>query len=436
MTRQSNLKKKIRARMEKTGERYTTARAHVLADGGARASLDGVPGRVRGYDLVGGGSQADTAAQHNVLLAAGARGPDDEPWSDAMIYGLGGGVGFLYALFEYQGHDPMLSVGVRYTMMGNELAGHALSRMGVKTRVVETRSAKKAAAELDKALDEERAVLLTVDDVTLPYSGLPEAWRGMSAQQVGVVGRDEANVWLDDRTLTRVSRAELAAARASYKKAKHRMVVVEGAGEVDLPAAVKDAVTSTARNFVECPYKGFVSNWGFAGMEKWARMCTDDKDKKGWPRMFSTPRLARLALTRVTESVERGYTAASAGRGVYADFLEESSRLAGLEGLADAAERYRELAARWSALSEAATAGEAMRPWRAATAAFDRALVEDGEASAERRRALFAARREEIDGAALSLPEARSRFAAIADAAREIVALERAAMEAARAAVG
>lgn len=342
--------------MEDTGERYTTARMYVL---GVAEAAGTIPKRPEGYRLIGGGSHPDTAAVHNVLLAAGITAPyDDQPFSDALLYGLGGGTGFLYAVFEYRGLDPMLSLGVRHTMMGHEFARAALERSGVAFDLIQTGSADKADRAIDEALDEGIAPLVTVDDPALPYSGMPEMYRGLSAQQVAIVGATEVTVWIDDRTLIEMPRQALRDARASYKKPRHHMMVVRGGGTADdLRRGVRAAIRANIDNLHESPYKGFASNWGFAGMEKWAGLVAGGKDPKRWERLFATDALLFNALVRVYESIEWWYTPPAAGRGIYADFLDEVAVILNAPAFETVAGRYRDLGERWSDLAAFALSG-------------------------------------------------------------------------------
>jgi hypothetical protein len=87
MTSHEYLKQLVRARMTKTGESYATARRHVLRQA-AQPSADPVnqwhfPGNV----------PATTALR--VLLAhAGVRSPHGgAPFSEAMLFGIAGGIG-------------------------------------------------------------------------------------------------------------------------------------------------------------------------------------------------------------------------------------------------------------------------------------------------------------------------------------------------------
>ena len=92
MTESKHLKARIRERMARTGERYMTARRHVV---GARAAapLDDHGWRLRG------GLHPDTAAIANVLAHHGA------DVSEAMVLGAGGGLGAGYILWEFEAHQ-------------------------------------------------------------------------------------------------------------------------------------------------------------------------------------------------------------------------------------------------------------------------------------------------------------------------------------------
>jgi hypothetical protein len=97
MTRQKHLKQLVRARMEKTGERYATARRHVVRDtpAGSNAARGGV-------SHLTGNVPAATALR-TLLTAAGVRAPHtNEPFSEAMVYGVAGGIGIGVFSFLYE----------------------------------------------------------------------------------------------------------------------------------------------------------------------------------------------------------------------------------------------------------------------------------------------------------------------------------------------
>ena len=92
MTEQHNLKKKVRERMERTGESYTSAHRSILA---VRPNSRH-PGSVPGYPAFGSEQHSPAALCRHMLAVNGV------DVSEPMAFGLGGGIGFLYAVFEYK----------------------------------------------------------------------------------------------------------------------------------------------------------------------------------------------------------------------------------------------------------------------------------------------------------------------------------------------
>ena len=102
MTVRQSFKRLVRARMSRTGESYTTARRHVLAAASAEAVATATyPGLLPGYRAFGGGQHHASAALAHALDAVGVRAPHTgAPYTEAMVAGLAGGIGFMYAVFD------------------------------------------------------------------------------------------------------------------------------------------------------------------------------------------------------------------------------------------------------------------------------------------------------------------------------------------------
>ena len=352
MTRQRDFKALVRERMSKTGERYTTARAHVLAKPARRVSAPALPGILEGYDSFGG-IQRGTAAIRNVLGYIGLNSPLGAPPSEAMINGLCGGPGFLYAVFEYKGWPPLLTLALTNRSMPDVYAEQGLSRLGVKIAKHETSGRATAQRILDDALAAKQAPLCVVDAASLPYLGLPREFVGGAPHVVAVVGRDGDTYWVDDRQPSPigVSTHVLAAARAAYRHAKNRLVIVQRPDKKptkqEAMKSVADALRDTARRYVDPAVpKSFAGNCGFAGLEKWRTALTDAKDKRGWPTLFKDGPRAYAALHRAYEDIECGVSAG--GRAFYAEFLDDLSDVPGHSRLREAAAAYRESADAWA----------------------------------------------------------------------------------------
>jgi len=351
MTKQREFKQAVRERMSKTGESYAAARAQILKKLEIAQPKD-YPGVLAGYGKFGG-VQADTAVLHNVLRHAGITSPiTGQPFTEAMINGLCGGPGFLYAVFEYQGWPPVLTMTMRSRSMPDVYAAEGLARLGVKCSKSETSSPKPARLALDKASAAGRAALCVSDIATLPWYGLPKEFAGGAPHMIAVIGRDGDDAWIDDRAPRpmRLSMDALAKSRAAYRKGKNRLYTVDGPQpKYDARRAIRDAIADTAKRYFEPAVpKSFWSNCGLAGMQKWRALLTDQKDGKGWPQVFAERDRAYAGLHRAYQCIEHESTAPAAGRAFYAEFLEEASAALGQPALQQAAAAYRDSGTLWA----------------------------------------------------------------------------------------
>ena len=315
MTRQRDFKSRVRARMERTGERYAAARAHVLAAGPDRPRVEtsfALPLFPSVHAV--GGQQADVAAARNLLANAGLAGHDGAPLTEAMAFGLAGGVGFLYGVFEYDG-TPTMTIVSRNRSLPDAFLEPLFERAGAEVRISTTVSAAKARRELDQLLDEEAPALCTVGAGWLDYLGLPRDESAMSPHVVGVIGRTDGTLLLDDRApqpLT-VEADTFAAARAAYRPAKHRMISVTALpGEHDWVGAVNTALHAGVRGYDTPPVPQWAANVGMAGLKKWHRLLTRPTEKKSWHRIFAEGSRAAIGLTRLYDCVTHAYTAPAA----------------------------------------------------------------------------------------------------------------------------
>ncbi|MCA9242376.1 MAG: DUF4872 domain-containing protein [Phycisphaerales bacterium] len=353
MTKNRDFKARVRERMVKTGERYTAARAQLLAKSADTPDTGAVPNLFAGYRCAGGVCR-DTGAARNFLAQAGLIAKHNgEPISEAMLAGLGGGVGFLYAVFEYKGLPPMLSVLARHETMSDTFVFGALSRSGAGLDVSETGSAAAAAKALEAAIADSRPALAVADVVVLADESGKSPMQGFAPTVVAVAGVEGDDLLIDEGGLAprRLTRERFARARGARKQAKNRLATVSDRGaKLDLRGAVYEAVAATIERYFKSPWKAFASNVGFAGLEKWQTLMTDPKDKKGWPRLFADGR-APLALRRTFQGIEHEFTPPAAGRPMYARFLEEAGEVTGNRAFGAAAKTFDAAGERWRAAS-------------------------------------------------------------------------------------
>jgi hypothetical protein len=378
MTAHKHLKERIRARMARTGESYTTARRHVL---NALPAAD--------YLLLGG-VHPDTHAIAGVLANRGLLAPHTgQPLSEAMVLGAGGGLGAGYILWEFKAHDRRAVVfGFRNSWQyPDRWAAKTCARLGVPAAVHETGSAGKADGELRAAVGQGVPAIAWADQQLLGYRHLPAWLEGYGGPPVTVYGIDEAAgvALIDDRNrapLT-VPLDALAAARARVGSYRHRLLVLDApAAELDadrLGRAVRDGLAEQVEHLSRRS-----DSFSLPAFRKWARLLVDGRNAKAWPKVFADRVSLFDACLSVYENLEPVGWDGGDLRGLYAEFLDEAAGLLEAPDLGKAAAAYREAAARWRAVA-AAAAPPGREPFAEARRLIARlqAQVEAGDAAQE-----------------------------------------------------
>jgi hypothetical protein len=390
VTENRQLKQRVRARMARTGETYSTARRHVLGQvrPGRRPA-----GLVKGYESNGGGPHRISALVARLLTQAGHVAPHTAaPYTDAMVCGLGGGIGFMYAIFEYQGLPPLITIVAQHHP--EPWLPAVLGRLGVDAVEGHSTAPAPARAALREALDRDEAVWCVVDRSGLPWHAGADALP-TDPYPVVVAGAKGDTVHVDDGGPAPhpVAEGDFVAAWSRHRKGRHHRVTLgRPGGPVDLPAAVRSALATTAAHMTG-PVLGnnFDVNFGLSGLARFAEQLRDTRTRSGWSRRFAEPGAFAWALHRLHECLEVEYTAPDATRPLYADFLDEAAGVLGDAGPAEAAALFRESGRSWSRLADLAAETADSDPEVAALAHRRIAVaMSRGRAGADEIRALTA----------------------------------------------
>lgn len=303
-----------------------------------------------------GGRHPEIGALKNTLEYLGAKAPhSQQPYSETMLFGLGGGIGFAYFLFEQAGAHP-IHLGTRFHTRETEhpefyqtIAG----RIGAQLQLQNSSSAAAAATNLKRRIEEGRPVLVNVDSQRLPYLGLHRSLHSYYAVVVYGLEEDGGEVVLSDRCAEPIAltRDELRHARETSWSPKFRAVLISKPAETpDLEAAVTAGIRETCRHMTE----GLgITNFGLRGLEKWATVLTSPKEKKSWPKIFPPgPALYGALFSLFTQIAARGNTG-HAHRSFYAEFLDEAALLLDRPGLRSAADAYRSADDQWAQVADA-----------------------------------------------------------------------------------
>ena len=302
-----------------------------------------------------GGTHPETAAVTNALRALDVRAPHTgEPYSEAMLLGIGGGLGAGYILWEFNEHKVrVLVLGFRNRWQYPVAYLQDLcDRIGVTATVHETGSRATAAAQLKAILAGGVPAIAWVDRAHMPYLRLPEALKGHIGHIVSICGTENGHVLVDDLAAQpfRVSWEELADARARIGSYKNRLLALEPRDDsIDLKHAVAAGLKDCVKHLSE-PSTSF----SLPTFRKWARTMTDTKNRKGWPVVFEDGRGLYGTLLSLFQSVEVDNNGGGALRGLYATFLREAAEVVQRRELGAIATRYDTLAGMWRDLAEAA----------------------------------------------------------------------------------
>lgn len=449
MTTHQSFKRLVRARMVKTGERYAAARRALLAE---RPSPPVVPPAIahgsRGH-AYRGGQQPVSASLANVLASLGVRSPvTGEPLSEATILGIGGGLGAGYILWEFATHDsPVLVLG-----FGNQWqypavpgwTGTTLERLGLTADVHETGGPKGAANTLDGILASGDPVIAYIDQQALGTWGQPASMSGHSGYPVVIVRRrDDGRYEVDDRGRAPllVDPETMAAARGRIVSFKHRLIHVHRPAAALTVDGLRQAILAGLHDQV-AHLRRPSDSFSLPAWRKWARLMTDPRNAKAWPRVFADGTGLFGALLSIVENVDDG-TGATGGhlRELYATTLDEAAAILDRPSLSDAAIAWRAAADLWEDLADAAVPPR-LTDGLEAVAAAERLhdAVMEGEPGRARAmgaaRELWARRGDNATSVGLDDDARASLFADLGERLRAIYEAEVVALEATAAATG
>jgi hypothetical protein len=352
MTVRKHLKQLVRERMSKTGENYATARRQIIRlapePAGDPALAWHFPGNVPG------------ATALRVLLArAGVRAPHtQEPFSEAMAFGIAGGIGMGVAAFHYAKEDfSSFFIAGRHQWQDDlGYLQQALGRFRLEAHVKESGGAKAADKALREALEQGPCVAW-VDMAHLPHRALPTEFSGSGYHVVIVYKIEGDSALLGDLTddPTPIKLADLERARARIKKQRNRLLSVKpGKASADLPTLVKEGLRACHAGLTSKPKKGFPSMFSLDGLRRWAERLHGSQDKDSWDAVFRPgPNLWR-GLTSIHLFSECYGTGGGLCRPLFAEFLTEAGEALGNNSMRALAERYATLGQQWTALAEAA----------------------------------------------------------------------------------
>jgi hypothetical protein len=304
------------------------------------------------------GRHWETGSIHNALAIQGINAPHTgEPYSEALLLGISGGIAFGYFTFEYKGYLPHVAMLTRNTF--NPFST-VLERLGIAQDVRQTKKADVAEKNLLDTLESGLYPLVWADQFSLPYCLNPDdAMWGM--MPILAVETDGKSVTVADRSSQplHLSMGDLTKARGRVKEDKYRIMTLDAPPTSKLAAAVHMGIFQAIKLFTEEPPRGARDNFGFAAYEKLAEMLVNKRNKQSWERYFDPG--IRMYHALAGSPVQPGAyhwvmtwaSADGAERGLYADFLIEAAQILKKPALKESAEKFRESYKLWLTFADA-----------------------------------------------------------------------------------
>lgn len=386
----------------------------------------------------------DTAAIRSALDYQGVKAPHTgQPYSEAMLLGISGGVTIGYFTFHYKGYDPQVNLLTRNTFDPME---RIFDRLKLPRDVRQSTSPDKGRQNLIKALDEGYAPVASPDMWLLPYNALPYdegMWGGMPLVIYGYEPEiDEAYIADRSRVGLTVSADDLDKARARIKKERQRLILLGAPDDAALEDAVRQGIADCAALMTEKPPKGSARNFGLKALGHWADML--QKTSKGsWAREYASGRPLLAALTTAYTFMGPAFgKTVQAERDVYADFLDEAAQILSAPDLESVAALYRAAGETWLGLhssllpDELPLLGDARHAIDRKTALFKESGAEHLDAIIAERDRLEALKTESESDFPLSADVIGDLRAAIRERVLQVHDAEAAAVLALKAAIG
>lgn len=290
----------------------------------------------------------------NALAYQGVTAPHTgQPYTEALLTGINGGICAGYFSFEYEGYLPHLHFLTRYLF--TEAPGAVFERLAIPMQVQQTPNPQKAAANLVGALAQGKAAIVWADGARLPYNNYPTGDDFWNIMPLIVYGYEVGgSVQIADRACVplTVHEDELIAARARIAKTRNRMMTIGDPNPNRLPEAVRAGIQSCIDIFTGKSPVGSNGNFGLNAYQKWIKLL-EGKGKESWAVRFAPGARMYAGLTSAYKYLETYFTGGRGARHIYADFLEEAAVILEKPTLRQAAPLFRNSAVAWDALTTA-----------------------------------------------------------------------------------
>ncbi len=297
----------------------------------------------------------ETGSLRNYYAYQGVTAPHtNQPYSEAMLLGISGGIVMGYFTFDYRGFDPMVQILTRNTFDPLETV---YKRLDIQSNVLQTTNPERGINNLTDVLERGSPAIVFADMFSLPYNALPQNEGMWGIYPILVYGYEEDMdiVWIADRSRSplTISTEELEIARGRTKKNQYRIQTHEPPNPDKLGSAVEAGIRDCIKLFTEPPPRGSKDNFGFLAFKKWENQLTKTAQRNSWAKVYPPGSRMYAALISTFTDITIFGKDGGAERQLYAQFLDEASSLLEISELSMIADKFRKSAEEWDDLSTA-----------------------------------------------------------------------------------
>lgn len=278
------------------------------------------------------GQHCETTTNGNLLMQL------DINLSEPMLFGLGEGLGFIF--WKMKSMDfPFIGGRVKPMLLTKSLAAN----LNLDIEIKETTSIKKAWHNVKECIDNHQPAGLQLDCYHLDYFTNKIHFAGHFAT---IYGYDDHYSYLVDtkqqggQVKTSLDSLQKARAEKGSMAAKNLMYVLRRQKDnVDLPSAIKNAISNNAKTYLNPPIK----NFAFKGIQK------TSVEIKEW---FNNSDNIEAEFSTTAMLMEKAGTGGALFRNLYRDFLKESNDTLDSKPLTKAHTEFCQIAELWTSVAQ------------------------------------------------------------------------------------
>lgn len=258
--------------------------------------------------------------------------------SEAMLFGLGQGLGFIYWTMKSMPH-PFIGGRIK----PDHLTANLCANLNLQLNLKETSSKKKAWSTVQDLLERNIPVGLKLDSYHLEYFTTKVHFAG---HYVAMYGYDDDDVFLVDTRqqggAVKTSKESLALARAEKGPMSSKNLafwITDDKKRRRLKDALIPAIINNCRDYLNPPIK----NFGFKGIKKTADSI------ETW---FLESDDVKRDFTTTAMLMEKAGTGGALFRNMYRDFLFEAADILSSKDIEDCAASFASIAKQWTSVAE------------------------------------------------------------------------------------